>query len=295
MVQHWIAGARPRTLPAAVVPVLVGTGAAVHDTGEWNHGIILWRAIAALVVSLAIQVGTNYANDYSDGVKGTDSAGRVGPIRLVASGLAPAAAVKQAAFASFAVAGIAGLALAAVAGWWLLAVGAACFLAGWFYTGGPRPYGYAGLGELFVFVFFGLVATVGSTYVQREDITGLAVAVAVPVGLLATALLVVNNLRDIPSDTRTGKRTLAVRLGATRTRWLYLVLMTIPFVLLPFIAGLSRVGAALAFVALPFARRPVQTVLEGAAGPRLIPVLGSTGRVQLLFGVGLAVGLAISG
>jgi 1,4-dihydroxy-2-naphthoate polyprenyltransferase len=291
----WIAGARPRTLPAAVVPVLVGTAAAVHETGRWNHGVIAWRAVAALVVSLAIQVGTNFANDYSDGVKGTDSAGRVGPIRLVASGLASPGAVKRAAFVSFGVAGVAGLALAAVAGWWLLAVGAASFLAGWFYTGGPRPYGYAGFGELFVFVFFGLVATAGSTYVQRETFTGLSFAVAVPVGLFATALLVVNNLRDIPTDAVTGKRTLAVRIGDRRTRWLYLGLMTLPFLLLPLIAGLSRVGAVLAFVALPSARKPVQTVLEGAKGGALIPVLGRTGRVQLIFGILLTLGLAVSG
>jgi 1,4-dihydroxy-2-naphthoate octaprenyltransferase len=294
MANKWIAGARPRTLPAAVVPVLVGTAAAVHDTGEWNHGVIVWRAVAALVVSLAIQIGTNYANDYSDGVKGTDSAGRVGPMRLVASGAASAGAVKRAAFASFGVAGVAGLALAATAGWWLLAVGAASFLAGWFYTGGSRPYGYAGFGELFVFVFFGIVATVGSCYVHREELTGLSFAVAVPVGLLATALLVVNNLRDIPTDAVTGKHTLAVRLGARNTRVLYLVLMTVPFLTLPFIAGLARVGAVLAFVALPSARKPVQTVLEGAEGRALIPVLGATGRIQMIFGGLLAVGLAIS-
>ena len=294
MANKWIAGARPRTLPAAVVPVLVGTAAAVRDTGEWNHGISIWRGVAALVVSLAIQVGTNFANDYSDGVKGTDSAGRVGPMRLVASGAASAGAVKRAAFAAFGVAAVAGLALAAVAGWWLLAVGAASFLAGWFYTGGPRPYGYAGFGEVFVFVFFGLVATAGSTFVQREELTGLAWAVAVPVGLLATALLVVNNLRDIPTDAVTGKHTLAVRLGARRTRVLYLVLMTAPFLTLPLIAGLSRVGAALAFIALPSARKPVEIVLGGAEGPALIPVLGRTGRVQMIFGVCLAIGLAIS-
>ncbi len=290
----WVAGARPRTLPAAIVPVLVGTGAAFRDTGDWNHGIIIWRAVAALIVSLAIQVGTNYANDYSDGVKGTDAADRVGPVRLVGSGLKSPGAVKRAALLSFAVAAVAGLALAAAVSWWLLVVGAASFLAGWFYTGGPRPYGYAGFGELFVFVFFGLVATVGSAYVQTEELTGLAFAVAVPVGALATALLVVNNLRDIPSDTRAGKRTLAVRIGDARTRWLYLALMVVPFLMLPFIAGLARIGAALAFIALPSARKPVQTVLEGATGPRLIPVLGATGRVQLIYGVLMAVGLTLS-
>jgi 1,4-dihydroxy-2-naphthoate octaprenyltransferase len=293
-VNLWVAGARPRTLPAAVVPVLVGTGAAVRDTGEWNHGVIVWRAVAALVVSLAIQVGTNYANDYSDGVKGTDNATRVGPVRLVGSGLKSPSAVKRAALLSFAVAGVAGLALAIAVSWWLLLVGAASFLAGWLYTGGPRPYGYAGLGELFVFVFFGLVATVGSTYVHTEELTGLSFAVAVPVGLLATALLVVNNLRDIPTDAVAGKRTLAVRIGDRATRFLYLGLMTAPFVLLPFIAGIGRIGAALAFIALPFARKPVEHVLAGAVGPKLIPVLVRTGQVQLIYGVLLAIGLAVS-
>src|SRR5512139_3964646 len=234
----WIAGARPRTLPAAVVPVLVGTACAVRDTGDWNHGIIVWRSVAAMIVSLAIQVGTNYANDYSDGIRGTDAV-RVGPIRLVASGLASPSAVKRAAFASFAVAAVAGLALAAAAGWWLIAVGAAAFLAGWFYTGGPRPYGYAGFGELFVFVFFGVVATTGSAFVQIVRITPLTLAVSVPVGMLAVALLVVNNLRDIPGDTVSGKRTLAVRLGDKRTRILYTALMFLPFVVTPFIAGLG--------------------------------------------------------
>jgi 1,4-dihydroxy-2-naphthoate octaprenyltransferase len=294
LANKWIAGARPRTLPAAIVPVFVGTAAAVHHSGTWSHGIIVWRAVAALVVSLAIQIATNYANDYSDGVKGTDSAGRVGPTRLVASGLASPKAVKRASFVAFGVAGLAGLALAATAGWWLLAVGAASFLAGWFYTGGPRPYGYAGFGELFVFVFFGIVATAGSTYVQLERFTGLSFAVAVPVGLFATALLVVNNLRDIPTDTVTGKRTLAVRIGDKRTRILYFVLMIVPFLLLPFIGGFSRVAVVLAFVALPSARKPVQIVLEGAKGPALIPVLGQTGRIQLIYGVAFTVGLAIS-
>jgi 1,4-dihydroxy-2-naphthoate octaprenyltransferase len=294
MTNLWIAGARPRTLPAAVVPVLVGTAAAVRDTGEWDHGIVVWRAVAALVVSLAIQVGTNYANDYSDGVKGTDSAARVGPVRLVGSGLKPPSAVKRAALVSFAVAAVAGLALAAAVSWWLLAVGAASFLAGWFYTGGPRPYGYAGLGEVFVFVFFGLVATVGSTFVHTEEITGLSVMAAVPVGLLATALLVVNNLRDIPTDTVAGKRTLAVRIGDRATRVLYVALMTAPFVVLPIVAGVWRVGAVVAFLALPFARKPVELVLAGASGPALIPVLVRTGKVQLLYGVLLAVGMAVS-
>jgi 1,4-dihydroxy-2-naphthoate octaprenyltransferase len=280
-------------LPAAIVPVLVGTACAVHDTGDWNHGVIAWRAVAALVVSLAIQVGTNYANDYSDGIRGTDAV-RVGPVRLVASGLASASTVKRAAFASFAVAGLAGLGLAAAAGWWLIAVGAAAFLAGWFYTGGPRPYGYAGFGELFVFVFFGLVATVGSTYVQLEKITGLSVAAAVPVGLIATALLVTNNLRDIPTDRTAGKKTLAVRIGDRATRVLYAAMVVIVFAMVIAIAVVDRPWAALGLVAAAVAVAPVRTVLSGASGRALIPVLGATGRTQLVMGVLLAIGIAVS-
>ncbi len=207
---RWVHGARPRTLPAAVVPVLVGTATAV---GAVEGGIIWWRAAAALVVALAIQVATNYVNDYTDAERGAD-ARRVGPVRLVASGLATAGEVKRAALASALVATAAGLALVAAVGPELLVVGAASFAAGYLYTGGPRPYGYAGLGEVFVFVFFGVVATVGSAYVQTGEVAGLALAASVPVGLLATALLVVNNLRDIPTDAASGKRTLAVRASA---------------------------------------------------------------------------------
>jgi 1,4-dihydroxy-2-naphthoate octaprenyltransferase len=293
----WVAGARPRTLPAAVVPVLVGTAAAAgvaSDVG-WQKGLIGWRLAAAMVVAVAIQIGTNYANDYSDGIKGTDSAERVGPVRLVGSGLASPSAVKKAAIASFGVAAVAGLLLAAAVSWWLIVVGALSFAAGWLYTGGPRPYGYAGFGELFVFVFFGLVATIGSAYVQVEEIDGLAVACAVPVGLLATALLVTNNLRDIPTDRSAGKMTLAVRLGDRRTRGLYVALMVLPFVALPLIAGLGeRPLAALALVAVLAARVPVTSVLAGVEGPALIPVLGGTGRVQLIYGGLLALGLYLS-
>ncbi len=289
----WVAGARPRTLPAAVVPVLVGTACAV---GEVRTGLVVWRAGAALVVALALQVATNFANDYSDGIRGTDAAERrVGPVRLVGQGLARPGAVKRAALASFGVAGLAGLALAVAVGPELLVVGGAAIAAGWFYTGGPRPYGYAGLGELFVFVFFGVVATVGSTYVQTDRITGLSLAASVPVGLLATALLVVNNLRDIPGDTHAGKRTLAVRLGDPRTRLLYVLLVVLPFVAVPFVCGLGgRPVGALALVALLLAQRPVLLVLQGALGPDLIPVLVRTGQVQLLFGGLLALGIAIS-
>lgn len=283
----WILGARPRTLPAAVVPVAVGTAAAVGEAP-----VVAWRAGAALVVALALQVGVNYANDYSDGKRGTDADGaRVGPMRLVGSGLKPASAVKRAALAALGVAALAGLVLAVAVGWELLVVGALAIAAAWLYTGGPLPYGYAGFGELFVFVFFGLVATVGSTYVHTGTVTALSVAVAVPVGLLSTALLVVNNLRDIPGDAASGKRTLAVRLGDGRTRVLYTLLMVAPFVMVPPIAAFGRIGAVAALVGIPFGRRPVLSVLEGATGQGLIPVLGATGRVQLIVGVALSAGL----
>ena len=287
---RWYLGARPRTLPAAVVPVAVGTAAAV------GVGVPLapWRVVAALIVSLAIQIGTNFANDYSDGIRGTD-AKRVGPVRLVASGLASAKAVKAAALVSFGVAGVVGLALAAAAGWWLILVGAACIAAGWFYTGGPRPYGYAGFGELFVFVFFGLVATAGTTYVLVERLTGLALAASVPVGLLTVALLVVNNLRDIPTDAVSGKHTLAVRMGERATRILYMALVVGAFVAVPLVAGLGgRPLAALALATEPFARKPAEIVLRGARGPALIPVLGRTGQLGLLFGATFALGLWLS-
>jgi 1,4-dihydroxy-2-naphthoate octaprenyltransferase len=295
-VNKWIAGARQRTLPAAIVPVLVGTACAVGVTGA-GRGIVWWRAIAALLAAVFIQVGTNFANDYSDGKRGTDDPGqRVGPPRLVGWGLASPEAVKRAAIGSFALAGVAGLALAIAVDWRLVFVGAASFAAGWLYTGGPKPYGYAGFGELFVFLFFGVVATVGSTYVQTERITGLSLAASIPVGLLATALLVTNNLRDIPSDTQVGKRTLAVRLGDHRTRILYVALIVGAFVAVPFVGGLgSRPIAAIALGALLLAQKPVTAVLSGARGPALIPVLVATGRVQLAFGVLFAAGIALSG
>jgi 1,4-dihydroxy-2-naphthoate octaprenyltransferase len=268
-----------------VVPVAVGTGAAIGD-----GGFIAWRAAAALVVALAVQVATNYANDYSDGIRGTDDV-RVGPVRLVASKLATPVEVKRASMMAFGVAAVAGLALASVAGWWLVAVGAACFAAGWFYTGGSRPYGYAGLGEVFVFVFFGLVAVVGTAYVQTERITATAVVAAVPVGLLACALLVVNNLRDIPSDTDAGKRTLAVRLGDTRTRTLYAGCLW-GAVLVTATLALSHGWAAVALVAVPLMLRPLRAVQRRATGRDLIAVLQDTARFQLAFGLLLAIGLA---
>jgi 1,4-dihydroxy-2-naphthoate octaprenyltransferase len=284
----WIAGARPRTLPAAVVPVAVGTAVAVGD------GVTAWRAVAALVVAVAIQVGTNYANDYQDGVRGTDDV-RVGPVRLVASGLAPAAAVRTAALASFGVAAVAGLALAAAVGWELILVGLVSFAAGWLYTGGPKPYGYLGLGEVFVFTFFGLVATVGSTYVQTGEVTGLAVCAAVPVGLLATALLVVNNLRDIPTDTEAGKKTMAVRLGDRTTRIVYITMLVDVFLLVIVLGVTARTPALLGLVGIVAAVPPIREIRRGAVGPALIPVLGATGRTQLVTGLLLALGLALGG
>lgn len=288
-VKAWIAGARPRTLPAAVVPVAVGTAAAVGEAP-----IVAWRAGAALVVALALQIGVNYANDYSDGVRGTDDDTRVGPMRLVGSGTKSPAAVKWAALASLGVAAVAGLALAVAVGWELLVVGALAIAAAWLYTGGPRPYGYAGFGEAFVFVFFGLVATVGSAYVQTGEVLPLALVAAVPVGMWATALLVVNNLRDIPGDTAAGKRTLAVKIGDMRTRVLYTVLMAVPFLIIPPLAAFGRIGAVVALVGIPFGRKAVLRVLEGATGADLIPVLGATGRVQFIAGMALAGGLWFS-
>lgn len=277
----WLLGARPRTLPAAIAPVAVGTACAYAATDT----VIAWRAIAALIVSLAVQIGTNYVNDYADGVRGTDDV-RVGPIRLVGQKLASPKAVKNAAIVSFAVAAAAGLALCAVAGWQLAIVGGAAILAGWFYTGGPKPYGYAGLGEAFVFVFFGLVATTGSTFVQMERITGLSWTAGVSVGLWATALLVVNNLRDRVGDAESGKKTLAVRLGDRRTRVLYTAC----------VFGGIFVGIPVSpFVifAAPFAARATRTVLLGATGRDLIAVLQKTASVQLAGGIGLTLGLLV--
>ena len=288
----WLAGARPKTLPAAIVPVAVGTAAAVDASQGWDGGIIWWRALCALVVALALQIATNYANDYSDGIRGTDD-DRAGPLRLVGSGLVAAKQVKIAAFAWFGAAAVAGLALALAVGPELIAVGLASILAGWFYTGGKNPYGYMGLGEVFVFVFFGLVATVGSAYVQPEGWSGLAWLVAVAVGCLSTALLVTNNLRDIPTDQATGKITLAVRMGDARTRWLFVIFLVLPFMVAAIVA-VQRPWALLALAALPMAVRAVGPVRAGATGRDLIPVLEATGKTQLVYGILLTIGLWIS-
>jgi 1,4-dihydroxy-2-naphthoate octaprenyltransferase len=312
-IHRWVMGARLPTLGAALVPVVVGTACAWHSSSGWfvyeggtsavvqvartSWGRIDWyNALAAAVVALALQVATNYANDLSDGVRGTDDPStRTGPARLVGSGLATASEVKTAMLAAFGVALAAGAVLVVRVGWELIIVGVASVAAGYFYTGGPRPYGYEGLGEVFVFVFFGLVATLGSTYVQTGRLPGLSWGAAVAVGLPATALLVVNNLRDIPGDTRSAKRTLAVRLGDARTRLLYTALMVGPFLILPFLSVFGdRPAAALAFLAVPMLVSPVTAVASGARGRDLIPVLVATGRAQMVFGALLAVGVVLS-
>ncbi len=285
----WIAGARPRTLPAALAPVAAGTGSAI------GLGVIApSEAFLALCVSLALQIGVNYANDYSDGIRGTD-ADRVGPMRLVGSGTASPRAVLGAALASFAVAAVAGVALIATSGhWWLALVGAAAIAAAWFYTGGRRPYGYTGLGEVSVFVFFGLVAVLGTTYTQADRVTLGTVAAAVGVGALACALLVVNNLRDLDTDEDAGKRTLAVRVGATRTRQFYLVLLALPVACAVVAAVSTTWWALLAVPTAVLGIRPARVVASGATGRDLVAVLGGTGAYQLGFGVLLGVGLALA-
>src|SRR5450631_4703557 len=283
---QWVEGARPRTLAAAIAPVLVGTGAA-YAVGAGKAAY----ALLALLVSLALQVGVNYANDYSDGIRGTDQE-RVGPVRLVGQGLANADNVKLAAMLFFASAALFGLALVALSGAFvMLLVGVASIAAAWYYTGGKKPYGYTGLGEVFVFVFFGLVATLGTTYTQALSLSPASVAGAVGVGAIASAILVANTLRDIPTDEAHGKRTLAVRLGQARTRQLYaaLVVVALACVVLAGSIHPSAFIALLSFVlAIPLLRR----VLGGAVGRDLVPVLAGTGRFELVYGVLLAVGLA---
>ena len=283
----WVLGARPRTLGVGVTPVIVGTAAAQHATAL--------RTIGCLLVALGLQVGVNYANDYSDGKRGVDTASRVGPVRLTASGLKAPRAVATAALISFGVSGVAGLLVARAAGWWLLALGAFAILAAVLYSGGPKPYASAGLGELSVFAFFGLLATAGTTYVQAGHVGPRAWWSAVSMGLLAVAVLVANNLRDIPTDTAVGKRTLAVRIGDQATRALYRTAVAAALILplLGWLAGQMPAGALLALAAIPLAAGPMKTV-GYARGPELVRVLLGTVLMLVQFGVFLAIGLWLS-
>lgn len=284
---EWLAGARPRTLPAAAAPVIVGSGAAAQV-----GGFDLLAASLALLVALALQVGVNYANDYSDGVRGTDL-DRVGPLRLTAAGLAQPVHVKWAAFGAFGVGSLAGLVLVAVTGyWWLLAVGVTAIVAAWYYTGGKNPYGYHGLGEVGVFIFFGLVAVLGTTYTQAGRVTVPAVLGAVAIGLLACAILMANNIRDVPTDALVGKRTLAVRLGEPRARRTYVAMIWLPLLLGTLCAFWSGWAVLVLLLILPAVLLSLP-MLAGARGPLLVPVLSATGKFELAFGVLLGIGLGL--
>jgi len=278
----WVSGARPRTLPAAVAPVLVASALA----GSAFNPV---TAALALLVSLSLQIGVNYANDYSDGIRGTDN-DRIGPSRITAGGLAKPSQVKSAAFISFGVAAVAGLGLAITTSWWLIAVGAISIAAAWGYTGGKNPYGYMGLGEIFVFIFFGLVATVGSFYVQAEEITAQSILAGVIVGSLACAILVINNIRDRAKDEVVGKRTLAVRLGDKRSRSLYSALVIAPYVLT---AGFGTPWTWLTILTLPMTISILKALRSGIQGVDLIALLGKTGKLQMLFCLALSLALII--
>ncbi|MGV0780604.1 1,4-dihydroxy-2-naphthoate polyprenyltransferase [Mycolicibacterium sp. XJ775] len=283
---QWIEGARPRTLPNAVAPVLAGTGAAA-----WMGSAVWWKALLALVVSLALIIGVNYANDYSDGIRGTDDV-RSGPLRLVGSKLASPRSVLTAAVVSLAVGAVAGLVLAAFSAPWLIAVGAVCIAGAWLYTGGKKPYGYLGLGEVAVFIFFGLVAVLGTQYTQalRVDWVGLVAAVAM--GSLSSAVLVANNLRDIPTDTESGKITLAVRLGDARTRLLYQLLVAVALVL-PLVLMLATPWCAVGLLAAVPAVRGLRPVRDGSTGAQLIPVLRDTGLTMLVWSIAVSAALVL--
>jgi len=287
---QWVAGARPRTLGAAIAPVAAGTGVAA-----FQGGIVINRALLALVVALALQIAVNYANDYSDGIRGTDDA-RVGPVRLVGQGLAQPRTVKFAALLFFAIAAVVGVILVVIVGqWWLLLIGAASIAAGWLYTGGPKPYGYLGLGEIFVFVFFGLVPVLGTAYVQALTFSSVGVWSAVGVGALACAVLVSNNLRDRESDEIAGKHTLAVRLGDRGTRIVYIGLLVLAYAMVAFIAaGSGLTWTWLALLTVPVAVRAALIVGEGARGKTLIAVLQLTGILTLIYGILLGLGLTLS-
>jgi 1,4-dihydroxy-2-naphthoate polyprenyltransferase len=286
-VAQWISGARPRTLPNAVAPVIAGTGAAA-----WLHSAVWWKALLALAVALALIVGVNYANDYSDGIRGTDD-NRAGPVRLVGARLASPRSVLAAAVTSLAVGAAAGLALALLSAPWLIAVGAACIAGAWLYTGGSRPYGYAGFGEVAVFVFFGLVAVLGTQYTQALRVDWVGVVLAVSIGALSSAVLVANNLRDIPTDTESGKITLPVRLGDARTRVLYQALLASAGVM-TLVLMLATPWCAVGLVATPLALRAARPVRSARGGPELIPVLRDTGLVMLVWAIAVAAALALA-
>lgn len=290
-VRLWLVAARPRTLPAAIAPVLVGTALAIGEDE--------FRAIAfacALIGSIFIQVGTNLSNDYSDARRGADTEDRLGPVRVTAGGLMPPRTVLIGTYVAFAIAAAAGVYLIATAGWELLLVGAASILAGVLYTGGPRPYGYEGLGEVFVFLFFGVVAVVGSYFVQTERLEGVAFALAIPVGLLSSAILLVNNIRDADTDRRAGKKTLAVRLGRDRARLLFLIAVGGAFAAVPaiIVAGDLSWLAMLSWLAIPLAVPLARTVMERTDGPALNAALAKTGMLLALFSLLLSAGLVAS-
>jgi 1,4-dihydroxy-2-naphthoate octaprenyltransferase len=286
-VAQWISGARPRTLPNAVAPVIAGTGAAA-----WLHSAVWWKALLALAVAVALIVGVNYANDYSDGIRGTDD-NRAGPVRLVGARLATPRSVLAAAVTSLAVGAAAGLALALLSAPWLIGVGAACIAGAWLYTGGSRPYGYAGFGEVAVFVFFGLVAVLGTQYTQALRVDWVGLVLAVSIGALSSAVLVANNLRDIPTDTESGKITLPVRLGDARTRVLYQALLASAGVM-TLVLMLATPWCAVGLVATPLALRAARPVRSGRGGPELIPVLRDTGLVMLVWAIAVAAALALA-
>lgn len=278
----WVDGARPRTLPAAIAPVIVATALAGDSFNPLT-------ALLALIVSLSLQIGVNYANDYSDGIRGTDN-DRIGPSRITAGGLAKPVQVKSAAFISFGVAAVAGLGLAITTSWWLIAVGAICIAAAWGYTGGKNPYGYMGLGEIFVFIFFGLVATVGSFYVQTDVITGQSILAGSIVGCLACAILVINNIRDLAKDEVVGKLTLAVRLGDRSSRTFYTFLVLAPYLL---VAGFATPWVALTFLTLPMTISILKALRSGIQGIDLIALLGKTGKLQMFFSLALSLALIL--
>ena len=286
----WWSAVRPATLAASVAPVLAGTAIAVHEGGARVEAGVL-----ALVVGVAMQLGVNFANDYSDHARGADSADRIGPVRAASSGVVGPSSVRSAAIAAFTVAAVAGLLLSASTDWRLLIAGAACLLAGWLYTGGPRPYGYLGLGELFVFVFFGLVATLGTVYVELVRVPPLAILIASSMGGLATAILVLNNLRDIATDSAAGKRTLATRIGRGRTRALLVVLVAAAYAM-PVLAplwGLAPVTVLLACLSIPIAASSLRIALATTSGPGLVGALKRMAVAQLAFSLLFSLGLLL--